>query len=158
MLPRCDPQILLISLPVLPRMRYSLDQDSYGHLFYSDFVDLLMASEQSSYLSCPDPPSDRRRSNAHPRKHPIFSAETLAERSTRSGNRGRSIYGAFESGESSDRPARQGAGDNWRSRTYPPAAVSSVAPASAKRSARPSQYSRPSSRSTGTVGCGKECT
>ncbi|CAM9921910.1 unnamed protein product [Ectocarpus sp. 4 AP-2014] len=132
----------------------SLDQDTYGHLFYSDFVDLLMPSEQSPYLPSPDPPLDRRRSDAHSTKQPIIPAETLAERGTRSGNRGRSIYGAFEGGESGDRPARKGAGDDWRSRTYPPSAVSSVAPASGKRPARPSQYSRPSSRSTGTVDCG----
>ncbi|CAB1102374.1 unnamed protein product [Ectocarpus sp. CCAP 1310/34] len=134
----------------------SLDQDAYGHLFYSDFVDLLMPSEQSPYLSSPDPPLDRRRSNAHPGKQSIIPAETLAERGTGSGNRGRSIYGAFEGGESSGRPARKGAGEDWRSRTYPPSAVSSVAPASGKRPARPSQNSRPSSRSTGTVGGGKE--
>ncbi|CBJ27722.1 hypothetical protein Esi_0083_0058 [Ectocarpus siliculosus] len=128
----------------------SLDQDAYGHLFYSDFVDLLMPSEQSPYLSSPDPPSDRRKSNAHSRKQPMIPAEALAERGTRSGNLGRSVYGAFEGGESNDRPARKGVGDDWRSRTYPPAAVSSVAPASGKRPARPSQYSRPSLRSTGS--------
>ncbi|CAM9306993.1 unnamed protein product [Ectocarpus fasciculatus] len=130
----------------------SLDQDAYGHLFYSDFVELLMSPELSPYRgkSSPDPPSDRRRSNAYPRKQTMFSAETLAQRGARRGDRGRSTYGAFEGGESSDRPATKGAGGEWRSRTYPPAAVSSVAPASGKPSARPSQYSRPSSRSTGS--------
>lgn len=127
-------------------MPSSLDQDAHGHLFYSDFVDLLMPPEPSKPPLSPRDESDRRKGS-----HDTRLWETpgpLASEASKGGriNAGRSKR-LLSGGTPPCEDGSDSSGDWRRSRTYPPPASRPILSSQSPRRRRSRQPERPPERS-----------